>query len=29
MTSQYRFIGKHTPRKDARDIVTGAVTYIR
>ena len=28
MRPPYRYIGKHTPRKDARDIVTGSVTYI-
>jgi len=28
MTEQYRYIGKETPRKDARDIVTGRARYI-
>ncbi|MFC1991855.1 xanthine dehydrogenase family protein molybdopterin-binding subunit [Chloroflexota bacterium] len=28
MTSNYRYIGKDTPRKDARDIVTGTAQYI-
>ena len=28
MTEKYRYIGKETPRKDARDIVTGRANYI-
>jgi CO/xanthine dehydrogenase Mo-binding subunit len=28
MTQNYRYIGKETPRKDARDIVTGKAKYI-
>ena len=28
MTESYRYIGKETPRKDARDIVTGKADYI-
>ncbi len=28
MTEPYRYIGKETPRKDARDIVTGRANYI-
>jgi CO/xanthine dehydrogenase Mo-binding subunit len=28
MASNYRYIGKDTPRKDARDIVTGRARYI-
>ncbi|MFC2020250.1 xanthine dehydrogenase family protein molybdopterin-binding subunit [Chloroflexota bacterium] len=28
MASNYRYIGKDTPRKDARDIVTGKAQYI-
>ena len=28
MASNYRHIGKDTPRKDARDIVTGRAQYI-
>lgn len=28
MAPHFRYIGKHTPRKDGRDIVTGSVTYI-
>lgn len=28
MSEQYRYIGKETPRKDARDIVTGRAQYI-
>lgn len=28
MSSQYRFIGKAVPRKDARDIITGRARYI-
>lgn len=28
MANQYRYIGKATPRKDAREIVTGSVTYL-
>lgn len=28
MTEEYRYIGKRSPRKDARDIVTGAVKYL-
>jgi CO/xanthine dehydrogenase Mo-binding subunit len=28
MSEKYRYIGKETPRKDARDIVTGKANYI-
>ena len=28
MAENYRFIGKDTPRKDAREIVTGRANYI-
>ena len=28
MANSYRFIGKTTPRKDARDIVTGSSKYL-
>ena len=28
MASNYRYIGKDTPRKDARDIVTGRAQYL-
>ena len=28
MSADYRFIGKATARKDAREIVTGSATYI-
>ena len=28
MTKEYRYIGKATPRKDARDIITGRAQYI-
>ncbi len=28
MTEEYRYIGKETPRKDARDIVTGRADYF-
>ena len=28
MTEKYNYIGKETPRKDARDIVTGKANYI-
>ncbi|MBW2334522.1 MAG: xanthine dehydrogenase family protein molybdopterin-binding subunit, partial [Deltaproteobacteria bacterium] len=28
MTEKYKYIGKETPRKDARDIVTGKANYI-
>ena len=28
MAAPYRFIGKSTPRRDAREIVTGSITYL-
>ena len=28
MAEPYRFIGKSTPRRDAREIVTGSITYL-
>lgn len=28
MAKDYRFLGKATPRKDAREIVTGKAKYI-
>ena len=29
MAANYRFIGKKTPRKDARQIVTGSAAFLR
>ena len=28
MANSYRYIGKATPRKDAREIVTGGAKYL-